>query len=95
MPEASPSPKLDLLLGTVIVADLASTYVCIGTLAGVDDHFLELTDADLHDFRDSRASRETYVYDSLRVGIRRNRKRVLVSRADVIAVARLEDVIEA
>ena len=50
-----------------------STFVCLGTLVSCDELFLELKDADLHDFRDSPATREVYVYDSVRLGIRRNR----------------------
>jgi hypothetical protein len=88
------SPKLSALLGQVVVADLRSTYVCLGTLVEFDELFLVLTDADLHDFRDSPASREVYVYDSACLGIRRNRARVLVRLDEVVALARLEDVQE-
>ena len=59
-----------------------------------DELFLELTDADLHDFRDSPATREVYVYDSVRLGIRRNRARVLVRLDDVVAVTRFGDIAE-
>ena len=93
-PEDQPS-ALAGLIGCDVVVDLSSTYVCLGRLVGLDIAFLELADADLHDFRDSQAGRELYVYDSARFGIRRNRKRVLVSRAEVVAVALLKDVIEA
>ena len=72
------SRLLDGCLGQVVVVDLSSPYVCIGTLTGVDDDYLELRDADLHDFRDSSKNRETYVYDSAHLGVRRNRSRVLV-----------------
>ncbi|APW58710.1 hypothetical protein [Paludisphaera borealis] len=80
------------VVGQVVVVDLASTYVCLGTLAGCDELFLELRDADLHDFRDGTATREVYVYESATLGIRRNRDRLLLRLADVVAVSRLEDV---
>ena len=86
------SALLNRLIGQVVVVDLTSPYVCLGTLVGQDGAFLELTDADLHDLRDSAASREVYVYDSVRLGIRRNRARVLVSRAEVVAVTRFTDI---
>ncbi len=82
------------LVGQVVVVDLKSSYVCLGTLANYDDWFLELRDADLHDFRDSTATRELYVYDSVRFGIRRNRARVLVRQDDVAAVTLFADVAE-
>jgi ethanolamine utilization cobalamin adenosyltransferase len=88
------SPLLATLIGQVVVVDFRSTYVCIGTLVGLDAEFLELHDADLHDFRDSQTTREIYVHDSARLGIRRNRVRLLVRRAEVLAIARFADISE-
>jgi hypothetical protein len=81
-------------MGQVVVVDLKSTYVCLGTLVSCDELFLELKDADLHDFRDSLATREVYVYDSARLGIHRNRARVLIRLDDVIALTRFADISE-
>jgi hypothetical protein len=88
------SPRLAELVGQVIVVDFRSPYVCLGTLVGWDTLFLEMADADLHDFRDSTATREIYIYDSARIGVRRNRARVLVLRSEIVAMTRLEDVAE-
>ena len=88
------STLLAPLFGQIVVIDLKSTYVCLGTLVECDDFFLELTDADLHDFRDSVATREVYVYDSARLGIRRNRTRILLRLDDVVAVTRFADIAE-
>ena len=88
------SALLAALMGQIVVVDLKSTYVCLGTLVGCDEFFLELRDADLHDFRDSPATREVYVYDSARLGIRRNRARVLIRLDDVIALTRFADIAE-
>ncbi len=87
-----PSPFLTTLLGTVVVVDLKSSYVCLGTLGDSDEQFIEILDADLHDFRDSTATREIYVYDSVRFGIRRNRSRVLIRQDDVVAITRFADI---
>ena len=92
---ADESPKLRELVGQVVVVDMASSFVCLGLLAGVDPLFLEIRDAALHDFRDGAASREVYVYESATLGIRRNRSRVLLRIADVVAVSRLVDVANA
>ena len=94
MPSDHLSPLLAELTGQVVVVDLRSSYVCLGTLAGGDGAFLDLRDADLHDFRDSPATREVYVHDSLRLGIRRNRARVLLRRDEVVAVTRFADITE-
>ena len=74
--------------------DLHSHYVCLGTLVRYDEQWLELRSADLHDFRDTDTSRENYIAASCTTGIKRNRKRVLVVRSEVVAVSRMEDVVD-
>ncbi len=88
------SPELDAMVGQVVVLDLKSSYVCLGTLEAIDPLFFVVVDADLHDFRDSSATREIYVYDSARLGIRRNRSRVLVRRDEVVALTRFAEIAE-
>ncbi|MCI0701257.1 MAG: hypothetical protein L0241_09285 [Planctomycetia bacterium] len=83
---------LDEFLNEKVVVDLISPYVCLGKLTRYDDHFLELKNADLHDLRDTETTRELYVADSVATGIKRNRKRVLIRRTEVVAIAKLEDV---
>jgi len=90
----SPSPLLQSLIGHVVVVDLRATYVCIGTLVACDGSYLDVRDADLHDFRDSTATREVYIHDSVRLGIRRNRARVLIRQDEVVAIGRFDDVSE-
>jgi len=91
--ETPPSAALlTRLIGQIVIADLKAPYVCLGTLVNLDDEFLELTDADLHDLRDSTASREVYTYDSARLGIRRNRARVFLRRDEVVALTCFTDV---
>ncbi|REJ93754.1 MAG: hypothetical protein DWQ34_10065 [Planctomycetota bacterium] len=77
-----------------VVLDLATPYVIIGTLAGADHRYLIMEEADVHDLRDSATTRELYVLDCKRHGIGRNRRRVLVRRADVVSISALEDVVE-
>jgi len=94
MTMSEPMSLLVELIGQAVVVDLRSEYVCLGTLAGLDAGFLNVIDADLHDLRDSTATREIYVYDSLRLGIRRNRTRVLIRRDEVVAITRFVDISE-
>ncbi|HVS35150.1 MAG TPA: hypothetical protein VMS17_06175 [Gemmataceae bacterium] len=84
---------LEELIGQKVVVDLRDRFVCLGTLLRIDPHYLELRNADFHDLRDTDSTREIYVADSRATGVKRNRKRVLLVRADVIAVSRLEDVV--
>ena len=84
----------DELIGEKVVVDLRSAFVCLGTLVRADEHFLELRNADLHDLRDTDTTRELYVAESRATGVKRNRKRVLLVRGEVIAVSWLEDVVD-
>jgi hypothetical protein len=81
-------------LGQSVVIDLRGPFVCLGTLRQADDLWLDLVNADFHDLRDTQSTRELYVAESRATGVKRNRKRVLVVRADVIAVSLLEDVVD-
>jgi hypothetical protein len=85
---------LDEFVNQVVVIDFRSEYVCIGTLKLYDEHVLELRNADLHDFRDTDTTRENYIAASIATGVKRNRKRVLVCRSEVVAIARLDDVVD-
>src|SRR5262249_19747797 len=81
-------------LGKVVVLDLRSPFVCLGTLERLDEAHLELRNADFHDLRDTDTSRENYVASSRSTGIKRNRKRVLILRSEVVAVSALDDVVD-
>lgn len=81
-------------LNQKVVVDLSTTFVCLGTLIRLDDHFIELKNADFHDLRDTETTRENYVAASRATGIKRNRKRVLIPRSQIAAISRYEDVVE-
>ena len=85
---------LEEFLEQKVVVDLRSEFVCLGTLKTIDEHFLELRNADLHDLRDTDTSRENYVAASVATGIKRNRKRLILSRDEVVAISRMDDVVD-
>jgi small nuclear ribonucleoprotein (snRNP)-like protein len=85
---------IEQYLNHIVVVDLNSPYVCMGLLLAVDDHFLALKNADFHDLRDSDTTRENYVAASRATGIKRNRRRILIRRSEVVAVGLLEDVVD-
>lgn len=82
------------LVGETVVIDLRSTFVCLGTLTKVTPDYLELRNADLHDLRDTETTRENYVVASAATGIKRNRKKLWLMRAEIVAVGRLKDVVK-
>ena len=85
---------LEELVGDTVVIDLRSTFVCLGTLTKVAPDYLELRNADLHDLRDTETTRENYVAASAATGIKRNRKKLWLMRAEIVAIGRLKDVVE-
>jgi hypothetical protein len=85
---------LEELIGEIVVIDLRSSYVCIGTLKEISADYLSLKNVDLHDLRDTDTTREKYVADSAVTGVKRNRKKLFLMRAEIIAISRLQDVVE-
>ena len=88
------SSLFDELIGREVVLDVASPFVYVGTLAAYDEAHFVLQDADVHDLRDTTTTREMYVLDSKRHGVRANRDRVFVRRQEVVSLSSLDDVIE-
>ncbi len=85
---------LEEWIGEIVVIDLRSPYVCLGTLKSVHPDFVEMRNADLHDLRDTDTTRENYIAASVATGVKRNRKKLLLMRSDIVAIARLKDVVE-
>lgn len=81
------------LVGQVVVVDTSSPFVYLGTLAKVDEHFLVMKDVDAHDRSEGPSTKEQYVMDTKRFGVKANRKEVSVRKAAVVSVSRLDDVI--
>ena len=86
--------SISALVGRPVVLDLASRYVCIGTLAESDAHFFMLVNADMHDLRDTSTTREIYVLDAKRHGVNPNRRQVSIRREEVVGFSALDDVLE-
>lgn len=84
---------LDALVGREVVLDVSSQYVYVGKLAGVDAKYIVLEQADVHDLRDTTTTRENYIVDSRRLGVRTNRERVLVRLEEIVSISALDDVI--
>ena len=56
--------------------------------------YLEVRNADFHDLRDTQTTRENYVAASRSTGVKRNRKRLMLLRSEVVAISGLEDVVD-
>jgi len=94
MAESDALGGLQEWIGQRVVLDVRSPYVILGVLSGCRPGWVELADADVHDLRDSQSTRELYLVDAARHGIRRNRRRVCVRTDEIVCVAALDDVTE-
>jgi len=86
------SQELNLLIGQIVVVDVAASFIYIGVLKSIGTAFLVLGDADVHDLRDSDTTRELYLLNSVRDGVRRNRHEAHVRWEHVLSISRLADV---
>jgi hypothetical protein len=86
--------QLQPLVGHTVVLDVAAPFVYLGTLRSINSSFIVLTDADVHDLRDSETTRELYLLSSAQDGVRRNRKQVTVRWDTVLSISKLDDVID-
>ncbi len=86
--------QLEEMKGRDVLLDMASPYVLEGKLVSHDDRFLVLEDVDVHDLRDTTSTRELYVVELKRHGIRPSRKRVLVRQEEIVSLSALDDVLD-
>lgn len=86
-------PALETLFGEVVVLDLESRFVCVGTLMERQGEYLLLSEADVHDLRDTPSTRDQYVLHCRRDGMTANRQWAWIRADEVIGMSRLSDVV--
>ena len=91
MPDLS---ALEAFVGSDVVLDTASPLIYIGTLERIVDGFLTLVDVDVQDSKQMKSSKELYVLEARKFGIKKNRTSVTVRGDVLISISKLEDVIE-
>ncbi len=75
-----------------VVLDTRSSFLYIGLLEKVTDNCVVLTEVDVHDTREGASSKELYVLESKKTGIKANRDRVFISLDYVISFSGLDEV---
>lgn len=76
-----------------VVAEISQDFTVFGTLIDWTESFLVIANADLHSQTEANSSRDIYALEARDIGIRPNRKQLLVPRANLLAIARLDDVL--
>ena len=91
--QRSQSPELSRLVGQPLVLDMASRYVVLGTLVEATPRFVILSDADVHDLRDTSTTRDSYVLDARRFGISVSRSEAWIRIEEIVGISRLDAVV--
>ena len=91
--ERKPGFAFEDLVGENVVIDTDTSYVFVGKLETATERFVSLSNVDVHDMRDSHVTKEVYTLESLKYGIRHNRKLTHIRLERVISVSRLDDVV--
>ena len=86
-------PSLEELIGCEVVLDTGGPVVFLGRLISCEPAGFWLEDADLHNADEGHATREQYIAEAARDGIRVNRRHIFVLAQAVISVSALCDVI--
>ena len=87
------SRELTEFVGKDVVVDTNTSFLYIGRLEGVAEYFMTISGVDVHDCSQSTTTKEVYVLEARKFGIRRNRSGVKVRLDKVVSVSLLEEVI--
>ena len=87
------APELDALLGEQVVLDCKGPFLYIGVLDRLEANCFVLTSVDVHDIRESTSSVDLYLIDTLKHGVRANRRRVHVLAREILSISRLADIV--
>ena len=90
-PEAN---EVGHLIGEEVVLDTRGEILYIGRLVAIAQYFYVLKDADVHDLVHGRTSKEIYILESFKYGVKRNRRTVYVRSNEILSLSALKDIIE-
>jgi hypothetical protein len=94
MSDALEIEPLEPFLGQIVVLDTQGPLLYIGTLQRISPSVVLLSEADVHDTNDSRASKDLYLVETRDLGVRANRSLVVVMRQQIASVSLLKDVVD-
>lgn len=87
------SPGWESLVGKLVVVDTDSRFVYLGRLDRVEIEFVVMKDVDVHDRRESPSTKEQYIMDTKKFGVKPNRKEVRVRKTLVVSLSALDDIL--
>ncbi|MCX7803861.1 MAG: hypothetical protein N3A38_01595 [Planctomycetota bacterium] len=85
--------RLRKMAGKEVVLDTDADYIYIGTLVSVEAGCVVLENVDVHSRSPEETSKEKYIHETRKIGVRPNRRNVAVRMDRIVSVSLLEDVI--
>ena len=86
--------EIEKMIGKQVVVDTDSHLVYMGVLRKVGEDYIAIKEVDVHSVNDSQTSREIYVMESKRYGVRENRRDTLILMRRIVSISCLDDVKE-
>lgn len=84
--------ELEQFINQKVVIDTRSSWIYLGTVKSVSNDCVVLSEADVHEGKDSGTSKEVYIFDTRTTGIKSNRRTVHVNLDYVVSFSPLDDV---
>ena len=75
-----------------IVLDTSSAWIYIGLHEKIMENCVVLSDVDVHDSKGTSTSKELYVLDSKKTGVKSNRNRAYINLDYVVSFSSLDDI---
>ena len=85
---------MEELKGKEVVIDTDTSYIYVGILVDIRDDCFVMEKGDVHDRNDLQMSKEKYILETRRFGVKENRKRTYILKERVVSISILEDVLE-
>ncbi len=85
--------ELKEYIGKKVVVDTKSPYLYLGTLESEESEYMTLSDVDVHDHSSTLISKDLYIIESIKYGIKVNRNRAKIMRQEIVSVSLLEDIV--
>jgi len=85
---------LAAFIDDIVIAEIGDGFTVLGTINSIAPTFIEFRDADLHNQHEANSNRDVYALENKQLGVRPNRKKLFIPRDRLIALARLQDVVE-
>lgn len=82
------------LVGQDVVIDTGTPMLYIGRLVSTQNGTAVVEDVDVHDINDTTTTKELYILQSRKYGVKKNRRQVSILLERIVSISRLEDVID-